>query len=142
MKIMVIDGNSIMNRAFYGVRLLSTREGLYTNAIYGFLSTYFKLFDEEKPDGVCVCFDLKAPTFRHMMFEDYKAGRHEMPGELQMQVPVLKKTLDLMGVPRFELEGYEADGIIGTFALHKSDEADVIIVTGDREELQLLKDNV
>jgi len=90
MKLLIIDGNSIINRAFYGIRILSTAGGEYTNAVYGFLSTYFKLMEEESPDGVCVCFDLKAPTFRHLEYADYKAGRRPMPEELASQLPLLK----------------------------------------------------
>jgi len=138
MKLLLIDGNSIINRAFYGIRILSTAGGEYTNAVYGFLSTYFKLVEEESPDGVCVCFDLKAPTFRHLEYAEYKAGRRPMPEELVSQLPLLKEVLDTMGVTRCELAGYEADDLLGTIArlaVEHGDEA--IILTGDRDSLQL-----
>lgn len=139
MKIMVIDGNSIVNRAFYGVRPLTTRDGLYTNAVYGFLSIYLKLLDEVRPDGVCVAFDLRAPTFRHKQYEGYKAQRKGMPEELAMQMEPLKELLDAMNVSRIECEGYEADDIIGTVSricAENGDECD--IVTGDRDSFQLI----
>ncbi len=143
MKLMVIDGNSILNRAFYGVRLLSNRDGLYTNAVYGFLSILFRLLDERAPDALCVCFDLKAPTFRHLSFEGYKSRRTAMPEELQVQMPVVKEVLDAMHIARFELEGFEADDLIGTIS-RRSDSAgwDCEIVTGDRDSLQLVSDRV
>ena len=96
MKIMVIDGNSILNRAFYGIRLLSNHEGLFTNAIYGFLSTYFRLDEEEAPDHTIVCFDRREKTFRHLKFDTYKATRKGMPDELAVQLPVIKEVLDAM----------------------------------------------
>ena len=103
MKLMVLDGNSIVNRAYYGVRtMLKTRDGLYTNAIFGFLNILTKLLEEEQPEAVCVTFDLHAPTFRHKAFDGYKAGRHPMPEELKMQIPVLKDVLDQMNIPRYE----------------------------------------
>ena len=114
LKLLVLDGNSIVNRAFYGVRLLSTREGLYTNAIFGFLNILQKLTGEEQPDALCVAFDRKAPTFRHLAYEGYKAKRHAMPEELAMQMPVLKEVLDAMNIPRYELDGWEADDLLGT----------------------------
>jgi len=138
MKLLIIDGNSIINRAFYGIRILSTAGGEYTNAVYGFLSTYFKLMEEESPDGVCVCFDLKAPTFRHLEYADYKAGRRPMPEELVSQLPLLKEVLDTMGVTRCELAGFEADDLLGTIARLGEEHGDeMIIVTGDRDSLQL-----
>ncbi len=139
MKILLIDGNSLINRSFYGVRLLTNGEGLYTNAVYGFLNTFFKLMDEEKPDGVAVCFDLAAPTFRHLAFEGYKAKRAKMPDELAVQVPVLKEALDLMGIRRFELSSYEADDLIGTLSRTAGESGNEnVIVTGDRDTLQLI----
>lgn len=141
MKIMVIDGNSILNRAFYGVRALSTRDGLFTNAIYGFLSTYYKLQEEEQPDRTVVCFDVKEKTFRHKRFEGYKAQRKGMPEELAMQLPVLKETLDAMGVTRCELPGYEADDLLGTISRQVTARGDTcVVVTGDRDSLQLIGD--
>ena len=143
MKIVVIDGNSIINRAFYGVRLLTNREGFYTNAIYGFLNTYFKLIDEEKPDGVCVCFDLKDKTFRHLKFEGYKAKRTAMPEELYMQMPVLKEILGAMGISVLELSGFEADDLIGTISRVASEAgSECVIATGDRDSFQLIGQHV
>lgn len=138
MKIMVIDGNSILNRAFYGVRLLTNREGLYTNAIYGFLSTLFKLQDDEQPDRIVVCFDVREKTFRHDRFDTYKATRKGMPDELAMQMPVLKEVLDAMGVTRCELPGFEADDLLGTISRVVCEHGDTcVVVTGDRDSLQL-----
>ena len=109
MKLMVIDGNSIINRAYYGIRPLTNREGLYTHAIFGFLTTLLRLVGEEAPDALCVTFDVHAPTFRHTADETYKATRKPMPEELRMQVPVLKEVLDALNIPRYELEGWEAN---------------------------------
>jgi len=112
-KLMLIDGNSILNRAFYAMQgsgnMLQTREGLYTNAVYGFLNILRKYIDEDQPEYLAVAFDLKAPTFRHQKYEDYKAQRKGMPTELVGQVPLIKEVLDAMNIRRFELEGYEAD---------------------------------
>ncbi len=138
-KLMVIDGNSIINRAFYGIRLLSNSEGVYTNALLGFLNILSRLREEEAPDGVCVCFDLKAPTFRHRMYDGYKAGRRPMPEELAMQLPLLKELLDCMGIPRFELSGWEADDLLGTLSRRIDEAGDrCILVTGDRDSFQLV----
>src|SRR5690554_4247861 len=118
-RIMVIDGNSILNRAFYGLQgrsLLQTKDGLYTNAVYGFLNILFKYMEEENPEYICVAFDLKAPTFRHKEYSDYKAGRKKMPEELAVQMPVIKDVLDAMNIARIEKEGFEADDIIGTIS--------------------------
>ena len=109
MKLMVIDGNSILNRAFYGIKLLTTKDGLPTNAVYGFLNILLKLTDEEKPDALCVTFDRKAPTFRHLAYEGYKAQRKGMPDELAAQLPVAKDVVDPMYIPRDELDGWEVD---------------------------------
>lgn len=139
MKIMVIDGNSILNRAFYGVRQLSNHEGLPTNAVYGFLATLFKLQDDEKPDRTVVCFDVRQKTFRHLRFDSYKATRKGMPDELAAQVPVVKQVLDAMGVTRVELPGYEADDLLGTISRRADEHGDsCVIVTGDRDSLQLI----
>ncbi len=139
MKIMVIDGNSILNRAFYGVRLLTNHEGLPTNAIYGFLATLFKLRDSEKPDRTIVCFDVKGKTFRHEKFDTYKATRKGMPDELAVQLPVVKDVLDKMGITRAELPGYEADDLLGTISRKAEENGDsCVIVTGDRDSLQLI----
>ena len=139
MKIMVIDGNSILNRAFYGVRQLSNHEGLPTNAVYGFLATLFKLQYDEKPDRTVVCFDVKEKTFRHLKFDSYKATRKGMPDELAAQLPVMKQVLDAMGLIRCELAGYEADDLIGTISRRADEHGDsCVIVTGDRDSLQLV----
>ena len=141
-KLMVIDGNSIINRAFYGIRLLSNSEGVYTNALLGFLNILSRLREEEEPDGVCVCFDLKAPTFRHKMYDGYKAGRKPMPEELAMQLPLLKELLDAMGIPRFELSGWEADDLLGTLSARIDEAGDrCVLVTGDRDSFQLVGGN-
>ena len=113
MKLMVLDGNSILNRSYYGIRPLTTKDGFYTQAIYGFLVTMARLEDEERPDAVCVTFDRREPTFRHLEYEGYKAQRKGMPEELAMQLPVMKEVLDAMNIPRYELAGYEADDLIG-----------------------------
>ena len=142
MKLMVIDGNSIVNRAFYGVsQNLSTRDGLPTNAIFGFLNILLKLLDEEKPEGLAVAFDLRAPTFRHLAYEGYKAQRKGMPDELAAQMPVLKEVLDAMNIRRYELEGWEADDLLGTMARINSEAGgETVIVTGDKDSLQLISD--
>ena len=135
---MIIDGNSIVNRAFYGVPLLTDPEGRYTNGVYGFLNIFFKLFDEENPDYVGVAFDLHAPTFRHKMFSEYKGTRKGMPDELREQMPLLKEVLDSMNIARFELEGYEADDILGTLARRGEEKGfDVTVISGDRDLLQI-----
>ena len=141
MKLMVVDGNSIINRSFYGIRPLSTREGLYTHAVYGFLTTLQRLLDEEQPEALCVTFDRREPTFRHEADENYKATRHAMPEELAMQMPVLKEVLDAMDIPRYEMAGWEADDLIGTIS--RRCEAvgwDCVAVTGDKDSLQLITD--
>ena len=141
MKLMVIDGNSIINRAYYGIRPLSTRHGLYTHAVFGFLTTLLRLEGEETPDAVCVTFDVHAPTFRHTADEAYKATRKPMPEELRMQVPVLKEVLDALNIPRYEMEGWEADDLIGTIS-RKCEAAgwECVVVTGDKDSLQLITD--
>ena len=141
MKLMVIDGNSILNRAYYGIRPLTTRDGLYTHAIFGFLTTLLRLEGEEAPDALCVTFDVHAPTFRHQASEAYKATRKPMPEELRMQVPVLKEVLDALRIPRYELEGWEADDLIGTISRRCEAEGwDCVVVTGDKDSLQLITD--
>ena len=143
MKLMVIDGNSIINRAFYGVRMLTTRDGTPTNAVYGFLTILQKLLEEEKPEALCVCFDRKAPTFRHLAYEGYKAQRKGMPDELAVQMPILKDVLDAMNIPRFELDGWEADDLLGTISVRDTAAGwETVIVTGDRDALQLITDTV
>ena len=116
MKILAIDANSILNRAFYGIKLLSTASGEYTNAVYGFLSTYFRVLDEESPDAVCACFDVKGPTYRHMEYAQYKAGRRPPAPEFLSQIPLIKQILGYMGVACYELPGYEADDLLGTIS--------------------------
>ncbi len=143
MKLMVIDGNSIVNRAFYGVsQNLTTREGLPTNAIFGFLNILLKLLDEEQPEGLAVAFDMRAPTFRHKAFAGYKAQRKGMPEELAVQMPVLKEVLDAMNIRRYELEGWEADDLLGTMSrVNAAQEGDTVIVTGDKDSLQLIDEH-
>ena len=141
MKLMILDGNSIVNRAFYGIRALNAPDGTPTNGIYGFISILRRLLDEQKPDAVCVSFDLKAPTFRHKRYDGYKAQRKGMPEELAVQMPLLKEALDAMGIRRYELEGFEADDILGTAAaVCERDGWDCVIVTGDKDSLQLVTD--
>lgn len=138
MKLLVIDGNSIVNRAFYGIKLLSTKSGYYTNAIYGFLNILLRLKDICSPDAVAVAFDVHAPTFRHKMYGEYKAGRHGMPDELRQQMPVLKELLKNLGYKTIECEGWEADDILGTLAEACRKQGDeCFIATGDRDSLQL-----
>ena len=139
MKLMILDGNSIVNRAYYGIRPLTAPDGTPTNAVYGFLAILQRLLDEQKPDALCVSFDLKAPTFRHKNYAEYKAQRKEMPEELAQQMPVLKELLDAMGIRRYELEGYEADDILGTVAaICEGENWNCVIVTGDKDSLQLV----
>lgn len=142
MKLLAVDGNSIINRAFYGIRLLSNKSGQYTNAVYGFINILLKLISEQKPDGVAVAFDLKAPTFRHKRYAEYKAGRKPMPEELKTQFPVIKEWLAAAGYSYIECEGFEADDILGTLAATaESDENECVIATGDRDSLQLVSEN-
>ncbi len=143
MKLLAIDGNSIINRAFYGIKLLSTKDGTFTNGIYGFLNILFKLLDDVNPDAVAAAFDLRAPTFRHKKYDKYKAGRKGMPDELAEQLPILKDILKNMGYAVLEREGYEADDIIGTLAASASENGgECYIATGDRDTLQLVNDKV
>jgi len=138
MKLLVLDGNSIVNRAFYGIKLLTTKSGEYTNAIYGFLNILLKLEDICTPDAVAVAFDVHAPTFRHKMYDEYKAGRKGMPDELRSQMPVLKEILNSLGIKTIEKEGWEADDILGTLAFACRNNGDeCFIATGDRDSLQL-----
>ena len=142
-KILLVDGHSIINRAFYGVTDLTNSEGLHTNAIYGFLNTLFKVLDEEKPDYLTVAFDVKAPTFRHQMYDAYKGTRKPMPAELHEQVPVLKDVLHAMGIATMEKAGLEADDLLGTVA--KRSEArgmEVTVLSGDRDLLQLATEHI
>lgn len=138
MKLLIVDGNSIMNRAFYGVRPLVTRTGIHTNAIYGYLNILKKHLDAIKPELAAVAFDLKAPTFRHKMYDAYKAGRHATPEELLSQIPYIKEATKLLGIKTVSLEGYEADDVLGT--LSNKFEGESYIVTGDRDSFQLVSD--
>ena len=141
MRLLVIDGNSIANRAFFGIKLLTTKDGRYTNAIYGFLNILLSLLKECDPDEVAVAFDLKAPTFRHKMYEGYKATRHGMPDELAQQMPVLKEILTDLGYRIVTAEGWEADDILGTLAAAcAARQDDCFLATGDRDSLQLVSD--
>ena len=143
MKLMILDGNSVINRAFFGVKPLTTRDGLYTHAIYGFLNILEKMEKEEQPDAVCVAFDLHGPTFRHLRYDGYKATRHGMPEELAMQMPVMKDVLRAMNIPIYECQGWEADDVIGTVGKICSNNGwKCVVVTGDRDSLQLIDENV
>ncbi len=143
MKLLILDGNSVINRAYFGVKPLTNREGLYTHAIYGFLNILEKLEREEKPDAVCVSFDLHGPTFRHLKYDGYKATRHGMPEELRMQMPVMKDVLRAMNIPIYECQGWEADDVIGTVGRICSNNGwECVIATGDRDSLQLIDKNV
>ncbi len=143
MKLLILDGNSVINRAYFGVRPLTTREGLYTHAIYGFLNILEKMEKEEQPEAVCVAFDLHGPTFRHLRYEGYKATRHGMPEELAMQMPIMKDVLRAMNIPIYECQGWEADDVIGTVGrICSNNEWECVVVTGDRDSLQLIDRNV
>ncbi len=141
MRLLVIDGNSIINRAFYGIKLLSTKNGKYTNGIYGFMNIFHKLLTDCQPDRVAIAFDVKQPTFRHEMYSEYKAGRHAMPEELKEQIPVLKELLTLLGYKTVEKAGWEADDILGTLSVQMKDGDKCFIATGDRDSLQLVSDS-
>ncbi|WP_022747747.1 DNA polymerase I [Lachnobacterium bovis] len=142
-KLVLIDGHSILNRAYYGLPDLTNAQGLHTNAVYGFINIMFKILEEEKPDYITVAFDVHAPTFRHKMFEEYKGNRKSMDEELRQQVPLMKKMLTAMGVKIIELAGYEADDLLGTIANRAEKEGmNVSIISGDRDLLQLATDKV
>ena len=145
-KLVLIDGNSIVNRAFYGImgsKSMMSADGIYTNGIYGFLSIYFKIMEDIKPEYVAVAFDLKAPTKRHLLYKEYKGTRKGMPEELAQQMPILKDVLRAMNITIIEKEGYEADDILGTLAKSgKSQGLDVTILTGDRDAFQLVEKNI
>ncbi len=141
-KILAVDGNSILNRAFYGIRLLSTRKGVYTNAIYGLINIVMKQVEQLSPDYCAVAFDLKKPTFRHKLYELYKAGRHATPPELLQQIPIAKECMQALGLATLELAGYEADDILGTLsALAAKEGAHAYLLTGDKDSLQLISEN-
>ena len=145
-KFLIVDGNSILNRAFYGLAgaRMTTKDGIHTNAVFGFLNIYYMIIDKFNPDYVAVAFDLKAPTFRHKMYEEYKGTRKGMPDELKEQVPIIKEVLKAMNIHIFEMEGYEADDILGTIASlnEQNSEKDIFtyILTGDRDSYQLISD--
>ncbi|MDY2846895.1 MAG: DNA polymerase I [Oscillospiraceae bacterium] len=143
MKILAIDGNSIMNRAFYGIKMLSNKNGMFTNAITGFMNIYLKVTSDIAPEGVVCAFDMRAPTFRHKEVSSYKANRKGMPEELHMQMPYIKEILTALGVHVLETEGYEADDILGTVSAKAEENGDeCYILTGDRDSLQLISDKV
>ena len=143
MKLLILDGNSVINRAYYGVRALTTRDGLFTNAIYGFLNILERMEREEQPEAVCVAFDLHGPTFRHLQYDGYKATRHPMPEELAQQMPIMKQVLKAMNIPIYEHQGWEADDVIGTVSkICGNNDWECVIVTGDRDGLQLIDQHV
>ncbi|MCQ2469832.1 MAG: DNA polymerase I [Ruminococcus sp.] len=143
MKLLAIDGNSIINRAFYGIKMLSNKNGVFTNAVFGFMNIYLKNIADVQPDAVAVAFDLRSPTFRHKAVDTYKANRKGMPPELAQQLPVVKELLGLMGVKVVECEGFEADDILGTLSKACSDSGnECFVLTGDRDSLQLIDDKV
>ena len=143
MKLLILDGNSIINRAFYGVKPLTTREGLYTNAVFGFLNILDRMEKDVQPDAVCVAFDLHGPTFRHLQYDGYKATRHGMPEELAQQMPIMKDVLRAMNIPIYECQGWEADDVIGTVSvICSNNDWECIVATGDRDSLQLIDNNV
>ena len=137
-KLVLIDGHSILNRAFYGVPELTNFEGLHTNGVYGFLNIMFKILEEEKADHLAVAFDLHEPTFRHKMYPEYKGTRKPMPEELREQVPLIKEVLSAMGIPIMTMAGYEADDILGTLAKRMAgDKVEVSVISGDRDLIWL-----
>ena len=143
MKLLILDGNSIINRAYFGVKPLTNREGLYTHAIYGFLNILERIEKEEQPEAVCVSFDLHGPTFRHLKYDGYKATRHAMPEELAQQMPVMKQVLTAMNIPIYECQGWEADDVIGTVGrICGNNDWECVIATGDRDSLQLIDEHV
>ena len=143
MKLLILDGNSVINLAYFVVKPLTTREGLYTHAIYGFLNILERVEKEEMPEAICVAFDLHGPTFRHLKYEGYKANRHGMPEELAMQMPIMKDVLRAMNIPIYECQGWEADDVIGTVGkICSNNDWECVIVTGDRDSLQLIDQNV
>ena len=143
MKLLILDGNSVINRAYFGVKPLTTRDGLYTHAIYGFLNILERMEKEEQPEAVCVAFDLHGPTFRHLQYDGYKATRHGMPEELAQQMPVMKQVLRAMNIPIYECQGWEADDVIGTVGkICGNNDWECVVVTGDRDSLQLIDDHV
>ena len=142
-RLLILDSNSLLNRAFYAIPELTTTDGIHTNAVYGFANMLFKMKEELKPDYVVAAFDRKGPTFRHKEYKDYKAGRKKMPEELAEQFPLTKDLLNLLSITIYEMDGYEADDIIGSLAKYaEKNGIEVYIVTGDRDALQLASDNI
>ncbi|MGO1368033.1 MAG: DNA polymerase I [Senegalia sp. (in: firmicutes)] len=142
-RMVLIDGNSLLHRAYHALPPLTNKEGLFTNGVYGFMTMLYKILEDYKPDYISVAFDKKGPTFRHNEYKEYKAGRKKTPDDLRMQFPMLKEILDNMNIHRVEIDGYEADDIVGTLAKHcSSKEMDVIVVTGDKDYLQLVDENI
>ena len=142
-RLLILDSNALLNRAFYAIPELTTSEGIHTNAVYGFVNMLFKMKEELKPDYIVAAFDKKGPTFRHKEYEDYKAGRKKMPSELAEQFPIIKELLGLLSITKYELEGFEADDIIGSLAKYaEKNNIEVFIVTGDRDALQLASENI
>ncbi|MGN0822303.1 MAG: 5'-3' exonuclease H3TH domain-containing protein, partial [Candidatus Gallimonas sp.] len=140
-KFVLIDGNSLLNRAYYAMSVFTTQDGLPTNGIFGFVKLLFKIIEEEKPQYMAVAFDVHAPTFRHEMYDEYKGTRKPMPEELSVQVPVLKDLLRSMGIYTLEKAGYEADDLIGTLSV-RFPEVETLIYTGDRDSFQLVNEHV
>jgi 5''-3'' exonuclease (including N-terminal domain of PolI) len=142
-KLLILDGHSLMNRAFYALPELTNDEGLHTNAVYGFINMLFKMKEEINPDYIVCTFDRSVPTFRHKQYDDYKAGRKKMPSELAEQFPILKEILGLLSINTFEIDGFEADDLMGTLSVFAENKGiQVYIVTGDRDLLQLASDNI
>jgi len=142
MNFLVIDGNSLINRAFYGIKLLTAKDGHFTNAIFGFMNMFLSLTEQTSPDCIAVAFDVHAPTFRHKIYDGYKAGRKGMPAELYEQMEPLKEILRAYGCHIVEKEGYEADDILGTLSFNTPESDMCYIATGDRDSLQLIRKNV
>ena len=142
-KLLLIDGNSILNRAYYGIRPLTTKDGLYIHAVYGMINILSKHLSGLSPEYAACAFDRKAPTFRHLRYPAYKATRHGMPQELAVQLPYAKKAAEALGLRIIELDGYEADDILGTSAQFSASDPELMtyILTGDRDSLQLIRDN-
>ena len=142
-RLLILDGHSLMFRAYYALPLLTNSEGLHTNALYGFTNMLLKMKEEIKPDYIVTAFDRKTPTFRHEKYKEYKAGRKKMPQELEEQFPIIKEILSLLAIDIFEIDGFEADDLIGTLSVFAEEKGiEVYIVTGDRDALQLATDNV
>jgi DNA polymerase-1 len=141
--LMILDGNSLLFRAFYALPPLKTKKGQYTNAVYGFLSMLYKIIDTYSPEYLCVAFDPEKPTFRHEKYKDYKANRQKAPNELVQQFKLIRDVLDVHNIKRIEIEGFEADDVSGTFACAAKEQgADVYLVTSDKDYLQLIDENV